>query len=149
VLRPDVRVLAVATTRTYLWIGTSDGLLRSDDGGRTWRLFRAEVPLKPTTPSPQVPQVHTYAYPNPFSPVLDTFVRIRYDLEQPTSVRVHVFDFGLQRVRTLYEGTQGAGAHEVIWDGLDARGVRVANGVYFYAVETNTTTYWGKILVIE
>lgn len=149
VLRPDVRVLAVATTRRHLWIGTSDGLLRSDDGGRTWRLFRAEVPVKPTTPSPQVPRVDTYAYPNPFSPMLDAFVRIRYDLAQPASVRVHVFDFGLQRVRTLFEGMQEAGAHEVIWDGLDARGVRVANGVYFYAVETDAATYWGKILVIE
>jgi len=93
--------------------------------------------------------VDTYAYPNPFSPMLDAFVRIRYDLAQPASVRVHVFDFGLQRVRTLFEGMQEAGAHEVIWDGLDARGVRVANGVYFYAVETDAATYWGKILVIE
>jgi len=149
IVRPDVRVLAVAVTRSHLWIGTSDGLLRSDDGGRTWRLFRADVPLRPDNPSPAVPRVDTYAYPNPFSPALDAFVRIRYELDREATVRVHVFDFGLQRVRTLFEGTQPAGPHEVIWDGLDARGVRVANGVYFYAVETGSATYWGKILVIE
>ncbi|MEM1126333.1 MAG: FlgD immunoglobulin-like domain containing protein [Bacteroidota bacterium] len=149
IVRQNVDVAAVATTRDAVWIGTSDGLLRSTDGGQTWRLFRAEVPLNPDTPTDDVPRVDTYAYPNPFSPAASGFVRVHYALESDQTVRVRIFDFGMNLVRDLVNESQPAGTREAPWDGTDNGGLRVANGPYFYAVEANGETVWGKILLIE
>lgn len=154
IVRPNAEVLAVATTREALWVGTDDGLLKSTDQGDTWTLFRAEVPLDPADAPPgvdpaAVPKVDAYAYPNPFSPVADRLARIRYDLDGAQDVRIRIFDFGLNLVRDLTDAQQSAGAREVAWDGTADDGARVANGVYFYAIEAGSDTFWGKILVLE
>lgn len=99
-VRPDVTVFSVATTTDALWVGTSDGLMKSLDGGDTWRVFRTDVPLHPDEPTELVPDVDTYAYPNPFSPQFDRFVRIRYE-SAGGSARIRVFDFRMNLVRTL------------------------------------------------
>ncbi len=149
VVRPGVDVLSVATTDDALWVGTDDGLLRSTDDGLTWTLFRVEVPLHPATPSAAIPDVSSFAYPNPFSPASDRFVRIRYELREATSVNLRVFDFGMNLVRDLDGAGQQPGTREIIWDGTDGDGLRVANGVYFYTLRTGTETVWGKILIVE
>ena len=149
ILRPDVDVAAVATTPDAVWVGTlnGEGLFKSTDGGATWERFRTDVPLRPDTPTPDVPSVATYAYPNPFSPAADRLVRIRYDAEAGEEVEVRIFDFAMNLVRRL----RGAGrpGGEIAWDGLDERGLRVANGTYFYDVRTGGETARGKILVLE
>ncbi len=148
-LRPDARVFSVATTSDAVWAGTSDGLVRSTDGGNSWRAFRVNVPVNPDEPSERVPRVETYAYPNPFSPAGDRFVRIRYELEAADPVELTVYDFEMHRIRAVDEGVQLPGLNELTWDGLDEDGVRVANGPYFYVVEAGDSSFWGKILVIE
>ncbi len=146
-VRPDVNVFAVATTTDALWVGTSDGLMRSTDGGDTWRIFRTDVPLHPDEPSDAVPDVETYAYPNPFSPESDRFVRIRYDSPDGGADEIRIFDFRMTLVRTLQADAGAAGTSEVSWDGTDSSGFRVANGVYFYTVDADDA--WGKIHVLE
>ncbi len=152
--RPDARVFSVAVTNDALWVGTEDGLFKSPDFGLTWRTFRAEVPLSPeglppVVPSERVPRVEAYAYPNPFSPSADRFVRIRYKLEGDEQVEIRIFDFAMNLVRNLTDERQTGGEREVSWDGTDNNGARVANGVYFYAVEAGGETFWGKVLVLE
>lgn len=148
-VRPNAEVFSVATTPDALWVGTGDGLLRSTDGGETWQLFRVEVPLNPEAPSERTPRVETFAYPNPFSPATDRIVRLRYELSTDRAVEVRIFDFGMNLVRRLDVGPQAAGVREVVWDGTDEQGVRVANSAYFYEVRTGTASFRGKILVIE
>lgn len=149
VIRPDVEVYAVATTTDALWVGTSDGLMKSTDGGDTWRVFRTEVPLHPDTPSERVPDVDTYAYPNPFSPAASRFVRIRYEMEQKGASTIRIYDFEMQLVRTIESEMVDAGVREATWDGTDADGMRVANGPYIYVVDADGRRVDGKILVIE
>ena len=145
---PGLPVYAVAVTSDgAVWAGTTDGAFRSLDGGATWRQFRAEVPLRPAADEPGR-AADTYAYPNPFSPSADRSVRLRYDARGAASVRVRIFDFGMQLVRTL-DGPGGAAEVEAIWDGFDGDGLRVPNGPYFYAVEAGGRTVRGKLLVIE
>jgi hypothetical protein len=141
-VKPGSAVRAVAATRGALWVGTTDGLARSTDGGQTWTIFRADVPVSPAEPTAREPEVEVYAYPNPFSPRRDRVARIRYDSEAD---RIRIFDFGMNLVRTIDQPAPT----EQAWDGLDGSGARVANGVYFYAVEGAGPARWGKIIVLE
>jgi photosystem II stability/assembly factor-like uncharacterized protein len=148
IVRPGASILSVEVTRSGLWVGTQDGLLHSTDNGETWTIFRVEVPLHPETPTPDVPDVDVFAYPNPFSPAADRFIRIRYELESAGNVEIRVFDFGMNLVRTL-SAQQSAGIAELMWDGRDRNGARVANGTYFYDVRAGNQTFRSKILVLE
>ena len=153
-LRPSSEIYSVATTDDALWVGTADGLLRSHDGGETWTIFRTEIPVDPgdlpfIVPSELVPSVHSYAYPNPFNPPVHRLVRLRYKLDQGSEVTIRIFDFGMNLVRQLTSERQTAGEWEASWDATDDGGGRVANGAYFYAVQTNGNTFWGKILVVQ
>lgn len=147
---PDVEVNSVAVTESgELWVGTTDGLFKSSDGGTTWRAFRVEVPVNPDNPSEAIPDVATFAYPNPFSPFNDRITRIRYEIADQRDVRVRIFDFGMNLVRELDANSAPAGVREIVWDGTDKNGLRVANGPYFYLVEAGSDAFRGKILVIE
>lgn len=47
-------------------------------------------------------------------------------------------------------GGQGARDEcEATWDGTDSGGLRLANGVYFYVVDTGSEKAWGKIQILE
>jgi ligand-binding sensor domain-containing protein len=150
VVPPTVEVNAVAVTAAGdLWVGTTDGLLKSADRGETWRVFRVEVPLHPTSPSEAIPSVDAFAYPNPFSPSLDRLIRIRYELDAERDVRIRIFDFEMNLVRELEAPGQPAGIRETLWDGTDRDGLRAAIGPYFYVVDTGSQAFRGKILLID
>ncbi len=151
---PNTEAYSVETSPTGVWAGTEDGLFNSRDGGRTWRIFRADVPLSPdglppSVPASRVPRVEAYAYPNPFSPSSDRLVRLRYKLVSESAVTIRIFDFGMNLVRRLHVSGAGTGEREVSWDGTSDSGTRVANGPYFYAIGVEGDTFWGKILVLE
>lgn len=71
--------------------------------------------------------------PNPFA---RTAV-VRFALATRSDVRISVYDVVGRLVRVLSDRSYAPGEHEVIWDGLDARGREVAAGVYFYAMEAD------------
>jgi photosystem II stability/assembly factor-like uncharacterized protein len=149
-LRPDWVAYTVAVQDSLVWVGTNDGLLRSSDGGRSWDLLRVDVPLRPEAPDPRMPPVEAYAYPNPFAPEDHRWCRIRFALPEPSTVTVRIYDYALAPVLTLMQGAWlPAGVHEVPWDGKDAQGRRLANGVYVYTVETRFGLARGKILLLE
>ena len=153
-MRSGAFVYSVAVTDDALWVGSQDGLFKSMDQGNSWEIFRTEVPLDPSglppiIPADRVPKVETYAYPNPFSPSSDRLIRIRYDLTQSQMVMIRIFDLSMTLVQEISSAPGSIGANEAAWDGTDNRGARLANGPYFYAVQTNEGTFWGKILIAE
>ncbi len=143
---PDVRVLSVAVQGGFTWVGTDEGLFRTDDPTlQTWTRFRVDVPLTADLSDPRQISVDTYAYPNPFSPASARQVRIRVG---SGTTRVRLFDFGMQLVRTLTPDQQAGDGLEALWDGRDEAGYRVPNGVYLYSVDGGGDGR-GKILVIQ
>lgn len=71
------------------------------------------------------------AFPNPFA----ASTAITLTLERPASVELAVSDVLGRRVRSLgVDKTLPAGRHSVIWDGRDAAGRNVPNGLYLYTV---------------
>ncbi|MBK8165538.1 MAG: hypothetical protein IPK64_06150 [bacterium] len=74
------------------------------------------------------------AWPNPFNPLTN----LRYALPRAGEVAVTIHDLQGRLVRVLVRGAQGAGEHQVAWDGRDDRGQAVPSGPYFGRVA------WGE-----
>jgi hypothetical protein len=51
-------------------------------------------------------------------------------------VHVAVFDLNGRLVRTLLDETRAAGYQEVVWNGTDGGGRKVASGVYFFRIDS-------------
>ena len=84
-------------------------------------------------------------YPNPFNPS----TIIPYELAAAAQVRLEVFNSVGQRVATLVDGEQPAGAHRVRWNGTDAAGRAVAAGVYLYRLTANGTSQTGRMVLVD
>lgn len=149
-LKRDAEFLSVSSTANRLWIGTTDGLISTDNLGQNWEITRVNFPLSGGNAfDPDAKTVDTYAYPNPFSPAIHEVARIKYELKESGSVNVRIFDFGMNLVRELENETYSTGTYEVTWDGVDNTGKKVANAPYIYIIEMPDRTIHGKILVVE
>jgi hypothetical protein len=140
---------AVGVEADTVFAGSSDGLAKSVDDAthpfsQAWEVLRTSVPL-PGKGS-------TYAFPNPFSPRNES-TRFHYTTGVDAgTVSLEVFDFGMNRVRTLIKNAprQGAAERDEIWDGRNDGGGVVPNGVYFYRVTVGSNDpFWGKIMVLQ
>jgi len=140
---------AVSVIGDTVYGGNADGLVRTVDNaaslfGSKWDVLRTSQPAG--SPS------STYSYPNPFSPRRE-LVRFHYALGQPSAtVTIEVFDFGMNRVKTVLRDAMRSGAQQRddLWDGKDDSGTVVPNGVYFYRVTVGGgDPAWGKVMVIQ
>ena len=84
-------------------------------------------------------------WPNPFNPE----TAIRFDLAQGGAVRLEVFDTLGQKVKTLMAESRPAGAHRVVWRGVDERGVGVSSGVYFYRLQAGDFSQMRRMLLLK
>ncbi|UCE33405.1 MAG: flagellar hook assembly protein FlgD [Deltaproteobacteria bacterium] len=58
-----------------------------------------------------------------------------YELEDGAEVTISIRDEEGLEIRTIYAGWQGAGEHELIWDGKDNQGSTVDDGIYTFELE--------------
>jgi len=70
-------------------------------------------------------------HPNPFNPT----TTISFRLDQPSYVRLDVFNVAGQKVRTLVDDELATGEHSVVWEGDDSHGRPVSSGIYFYRLQ--------------
>ena len=139
---------------SYLWLGTSDGIAKTANDGINWTIYRQYLSTD------QSGQPAIYAYPNPFAPNFhnvvngDGHVRIQYSIEEASTVKLEIFDFGMDRV---YEGDShfisNVGDNSEIWNGRNRAGDIVANGTYFckLTIKTNDKekAHWTKLIVVK
>ena len=86
------------------------------------------------------------AVPNPFNPA----TLITWELMQPATVNLLVFDVAGRRVRSLLVGKdQTAGRHDIVWRGADDHGRPQPSGVYFYRLEFNGQWLTGRMTLIR
>jgi hypothetical protein len=91
-------------------------------------------------------EFHLYPnFPNPFNPE----TTIRYGVPQKGHVKLSVFNILGQQIRILVEKNQLPGYYEVIWDGCDGMGNRVASGVYIYRLEACAKIATRKMVVLK
>lgn len=123
--RPEDGRLVIATHGNGVWETKIEdykevGLLEKDD---PFRLIRA--------------------YPNPFF----TTTQIQYSIPDDGVVKIDILNAGGGHVRTLLWAQQYEGMNTVTWDGKNAGGVDMPNGVYFYAVRYSDQRRTGRLLL--
>ena len=120
----DVRALAGSDARLDKWLPLLEELLQ----------MITEMQAIPETTA-LLPN-----YPNPFNP--ETW--IPYHLAYDAAVIVTIYDVRGSMVRELVFGHQTAGVYEsrgraAYWDGRNQYGEKVASGLYFYTLSTQST----------
>lgn len=149
-IKSGAQYLSVASTSDRVWIGTSDGIASTDDFGQSWQITRVNFPLRGGNQYQRdAPDVEAFAYPSPYSPSRHGVVRIKFEVQNQGSAKVRLFDFGMNLIKEIENGSFVPGTYEAVWDGHDTRGRRVANGPVLYQIETPGNTVRGKFLVIE
>jgi hypothetical protein len=83
--------------------------------------------------------------PNPFNPS----TRIGFSLDRDTHARLAVHDATGRLVRTLVDGPRRAGPYTETWDGCDARGLRVASGVYVIQLSAGGASLTRRALLVK
>lgn len=84
-------------------------------------------------------------YPNPFNPT----TTVSFELTSPERVVVRVFDVSGRLVRTLADGDFPSGTHELRWLGYNSQGARVASGVYFIRIDSNSYSLTRRAVMLK
>lgn len=85
------------------------------------------------------------SYPNPSR---DNST-IKFALPQAGQVKIEIYNIAGQRVKTLVNGSLGAGYHQITWNGRNEAGQKVANGVYMYRMNSGSFTATKKLLMVK
>jgi hypothetical protein len=87
--------------------------------------------------------------PNPFG---SRSTVIRYQVPEGAAYRhvdLAVFDLNGRLVKTIVNGEQPPGVHELSWDGTDLRGRNVASGIYPYRLRVADRSFTRKMVLIR
>lgn len=79
-------------------------------------------------------------YPNPFN----ASTLISYTLQEPTDVRIEIFDILGRHVDTLIDEKQPAGYHRIIWNADDC-----PSGVYFARLEAGSRSQSVRLVLLR
>lgn len=74
---------------------------------------------------------------------------VRFELDEPSKVRIDVFDLSGRRVGAIYRGFTARGSTSFNWTPTLADGRPVAAGIYFVKLTTPKETQNQKLVVIE
>ncbi len=127
----------------WLWI------MSNDPQRDTLRIYltgmgEALTGVKEDVTLPTVFAVHQN-YPNPFNP--ETV--IKYELPKSSEVKLVIYNLLGQEVRTLLREKVEAGRHQVVWNGMNNSGHRVASGIYIYRFEAGNYSRIMKMILLK
>ncbi len=84
-------------------------------------------------------------YPNPFNPS----TTISFYNNKDCDVKLKVYNVRGQLVKTLLNEHTEAGNHNITWHGRNNNNQKVASGVYFYRLKTDSKTLTKKCLLLK
>ncbi len=82
-------------------------------------------------------------YPNPFN----SNTSIKYSLNTNTHIQIIVYNINGKKVNTLFNGFKEKGKHEIVWNGLDQKGNRLPDGMYFFTLETEKNIKTKRLII--
>ncbi|HOV17037.1 MAG TPA: T9SS type A sorting domain-containing protein [Candidatus Cloacimonadota bacterium] len=91
------------------------------------------------------PEVQLSANPNPFS----SSVTFNFNLKKPDTVKLEIYNLLGQKVTVLTKEAKSAGVQSLTWNGKDAKGKDVPNGIYFCRLQTNGHSVTKRIVRLK
>lgn len=88
-----------------------------------------------------VQHVPSSTYPNPF----DTNVAINFATSESGTYTFEVFNLNGQRIYTQTD-YRPAGAHSLVWEGIQDNGNAISSGIYFYRIGNGSYATTGKLV---
>jgi len=85
------------------------------------------------------------ARPNPFN----SRTSIAFELARSAAMEATIYDLQGRVVRRLENGTRPEGNHTLSWDGRDARGLRVAGGIYLLKLRSGTFEATQRLVLLR
>jgi hypothetical protein len=154
-------ILGESTTDCFGWaLGSGDinddgikdlfiGAYRANPEGRTSAgkayLFYGVDTITHIPPPPTPILVLMQNYPNPFS----FSTTIEYSLPHPSPAMLSIYNILGQRIARLAEPEASQGTNFFRWNGRNARGQRVASGLYLYRVEAGGEARTKKMILLR
>ena len=93
------------------------------------------------------------AFPNPFEDDLGTHFSFTVESASATDVRIRVYTVSGRLVYERRENGMSPGYHQLAWDGRDAEGDKLANGIYVYRItahnDSRTASYEGRLVKLR
>lgn len=134
----NLMITSSNVTRDEVWYNvlTLGALPKSLGGARSGET--AQAPINDYKLAAEV-------YPNPFNP--ETMIRFR--LDQPSPVRLQIFNVNGQLVRTLINNDLNAGEHHRRWNGRNQAGVPVSSGTYIFRLQVGDRLATGRMQLIK
>ncbi|MCK4584565.1 T9SS type A sorting domain-containing protein [candidate division WOR-3 bacterium] len=141
----DTEVIMDNFVLMYIW---HQGQPSLPAGTQRWVTFTAkrlvgisekEITLRPDQ------EAFLESYPNPFY----KNTTVKFVLNGKTKVSLKVYDLSGRLVRTLADNVIDAGYSEIRWNGRNAQGRKLASGIYFYRLTTETVTLTNKVLLLR
>jgi photosystem II stability/assembly factor-like uncharacterized protein len=114
------------------------------DGGRIWQRPLSELITEVEQERPETFSLEQN-YPNPFNPA----TTISFTLPEPSQATLTIHDVLGRTVRTLIDEPLAAGAHQMVWDGCDESGNRMAGGIYFYKLKAGNAVQTNRMLLVK
>ncbi len=111
----------------------------SPDSGYYQCVWQDPVNLTSASEKPEIFSL-SQNYPNPFNPV----TKIKFQLPNPNSVRLTVYNVLGREIETLVSEEKPAGIYEVEFDGTG-----FPSGVYFYRIEAGKYSDTKKLLLLK
>jgi hypothetical protein len=84
-------------------------------------------------------------YPNPFNPS----TTIKYSVAKPCNVQIIIYNRLGQEVYVLVNDQKPAGEYNVRWDGKNAKGNKLASGIYYYRLTAGKQVDTKKMLYLR
>lgn len=84
-------------------------------------------------------------YPNPFNPS----TTIKYSVAKSCNVQIKIYNRLGQEVCALVNKQISAGEHSITWDGKDAKGNKLASGIYYYRLTAGKQSFSKKMLYLR
>ncbi|MDP8287995.1 MAG: carboxypeptidase regulatory-like domain-containing protein, partial [Candidatus Electryonea clarkiae] len=106
------------------------------------------VIVSDTVSSGETPVIETSLYANFPNPMLNS-TTFNFSLRERSHVTLSIYNVKGQLVDViLNEDLDPCAQHPVVWNGT-ANGKKLANGIYFYKLETNSKTFLKKMILMK